>query len=81
MPPTFDQSILLRQVKEVRKIMDFLYTCINLIKDERVVQELQHLIRQYEMGQVDAMLSRFLNQVSRKRRTSKELHLSVQIGD
>ena len=61
--------------------MDFLYTCINLIKDERVVQELQHLIRQYEIGRIDPLLSRAMNQVSRKRRTSKELHHSAQIGD
>jgi hypothetical protein len=27
------------------------------------------------------MLSRAVNQVSRKRRTNKELHLSAQIGD
>jgi hypothetical protein len=52
-----------------------------LIKDERVVHELQHLIRQYEIGRVDPMLSRVVNQVSRKRRTRKELHLSAQIGD
>jgi hypothetical protein len=61
--------------------MDFLYTCINLIKYEKVVQELQHLVRQYEMGKIDPMLSRVVNQVSRKRRTNKELHLSAQIGD
>jgi hypothetical protein len=42
MPPSFDHY---RQGKEVSKLMDLLYTCINLIKDERVVQELQHLIR------------------------------------
>jgi hypothetical protein len=66
MPPTFDQSVPLRQGKEVRKIMDFLYTCINLIKDERDVQELQHLIRQYEIGRIDSLLSRVVNQVSRK---------------
>jgi hypothetical protein len=52
-----------------------------LIKDEKVVQELQHLVRQYEIGRIDPMLSRFVNQVSRKRRTNKELHLSAQIGD
>jgi hypothetical protein len=44
-PPAFDQSVPLRQGKEVRKLVDFLYTCINLIKDERDVHELQHLIR------------------------------------
>jgi hypothetical protein len=81
MPPTFNQFVPLRQGKEVIKIVDFLYTCINLIKDERVVQELQHLIRQYEIGKVDPLLSRDVNQVSRKRRTIKELHLSAQIGD
>jgi hypothetical protein len=52
-----------------------------LIKDEKDVQELQHLIRQYEVGRIDTLLSRVVNQVSRKRRTSKELHLSAQIGD
>jgi hypothetical protein len=77
MPPAFDQSAIAKQGKEVRKLMDFLYTCINLIKDERVVQELQHLIRQYEIGKIDPMLSRVVNQVSRKRRTNKELHLSA----
>jgi hypothetical protein len=45
------------------------------------VQELQHLVRQYEIGRIDPMLSRDVNQVSRKRRTNKELHLSAQIGD
>jgi hypothetical protein len=81
MPPTFDQSALARQGKEVSKLMDFLCTCINLIKDEKVVQEIQHLIRQYEVGRIDPLLSRDVNQVSRKRRTNKELHLSAQIGE
>jgi hypothetical protein len=80
MPPAFDQSTLSRQGKEVSKLMDFLYTCINLIKDEKVVQKLQYLVIQYEIGRIDAMLSRTVNQVSRKRRTKKELHLSAQIG-
>jgi hypothetical protein len=45
MPSTFDQSTLARQGKEVRNLMDFLYTCISLIKDEKDMQELQHLVR------------------------------------
>ena len=81
MPPTFDQSAPPRQGKEVINLMDLLYTCIDLIKDERVVQELQHLIRQYEIGRVDPLLSRDVNQVSRKRIKRKELHLSAHIGD
>jgi hypothetical protein len=61
--------------------MDFLYNCINFIKDEKVVQELQHLVRQHEIGRIDPMLSRAMNQVSSKRRKNKELHLNAQIGD
>jgi hypothetical protein len=52
-----------------------------LIKYERTVHELQHLISQYEIGRVDPLLNRAMNQVSRKRRKSKELHLSPHIGD
>jgi hypothetical protein len=77
----FDQSSLSKQGKEVSKFMDFLYMCINLIKDEKTMQEIQHLERQYEIRRIDPMLSRVMNQVSRKRRTNKEFHLSSQIGD
>jgi hypothetical protein len=45
------------------------------------VQELQHLIRQYEIGRVDPLLNRAVHQVSKKRRKNKELHLISQIGD
>jgi len=58
MPLAFDNSASAGEGKEVRKLMEFLYTCINLIKDERVVQELQHLIKQYELGKVDPLLNR-----------------------
>jgi hypothetical protein len=78
-PPSFDQSA--RKGKEVSKLMEFLYTCINLIKDEKVVQELQHLVRQHEIGRIDPILSRVVNQLSRKIRINKELHVSAQIGD
>jgi hypothetical protein len=44
-PLAFDQSASPGEGKEVRKLMEFLCTCINLIKDERVVQELQNFIR------------------------------------
>jgi hypothetical protein len=44
-PQTFDQSASPREGKEVSKLMEFLYTCIKLIQDESIVQELQNLIR------------------------------------
>jgi hypothetical protein len=56
-PLAFDQSA--RQGKEVSNLMEFLCTYINLIvKDERVVQELQFLIRQYDIGRVDPLLNK-----------------------
>jgi hypothetical protein len=81
MPLAFDQSASPREGKEVSKLVGFLYTFIDLIKDKRAIQEPQHLIRQYEIIIIDPMLSRVVNQVSRTRRTNKELHLNVQIGD
>jgi hypothetical protein len=78
-PLVFDQSASSREGKEVRKLMKFLCTFINLIKDEKFVKELQYLIRQYEIGRVDPLLNRVVHQVSRKRRTNKELHLNAQI--
>jgi hypothetical protein len=81
MPLAFDHSTLPTEGKEVRKLMEFLCTCINLIKNEKYVQELQYLIRQYEIGRVDPLLNKAIHKVSRKRRTNKELHLNAHIGD
>jgi hypothetical protein len=81
MPLAFDQSASPGEGKEVSKLMEFLCTFINLIKDERVIQEPQNLIRQYEIGRVDPMLNKEVHQLSRKRRKNKELHLNAQIGD
>ena len=61
--------------------MELLYTCIKLIQDERVVQDIQNLIRQYELGKVDPLLNREVHQFYKKRRKNKELHLNSQIGD
>jgi hypothetical protein len=74
MPIKFDQDASPKERKEVRKIMEFLYTCIKLIQDESVVQELQNLIRQYEIGRIDPLLNKLVHQLSKKRRTNKELH-------
>ena len=57
--------------------MEFLYTCIKLIQDENAIQELQNLIRQYDLGKVDPLLNRAVHQIGKKRRTNKELHLNA----
>jgi hypothetical protein len=81
MPMELDQFASPGEGKEVSNLVGFLYIFIDLIKDESIVQELKHLISQYEIRRVDPMMNRDVNQVSRKRRTNKELHLNVQIGD
>jgi hypothetical protein len=45
MPLEFDQSASPGEGKEVSKLVSFLYMFIDLIKDERDIQELQHLIQ------------------------------------
>jgi hypothetical protein len=81
MPQAFDQSALPEEGKEVSKLMEFLCTCVKLIQDKSVVQELQNLIRQYELGRIDPLLSKAVHQIGKKRRTNKELHLNAQIGE
>jgi hypothetical protein len=80
-PLAFDQSASLGEGKKVSRLMEFLCTCINLIKDESIVQELPKLIRQFEIGKVDPLLNKVVHQLSKKRRTNKELHLNAQIGE
>jgi hypothetical protein len=65
----------------VSKLISFLYTFIELIKDEKAIQELQNLVRQYEIGKVDPLLNKEVHQLSKKRRTNKQLHLNAQIGE
>ena len=81
MPLAFDQSTSPREGKEVSRLMEFLCTCINFIKDESVVQELKNLIKQYEIGRVDPLLNKSVHQLSKMRRKNKELHLNAQIGE
>jgi hypothetical protein len=81
MPQAFDQSASPKERKEVSKLIEFLYTCLKLIRDENVVQELQNLTRQYELGKIDPLLNREVHQIGKKRRTNKELHLNAQIGE
>jgi hypothetical protein len=45
------------------------------------VQELQNLIRQYDIGRIDPLLNKEIHQLSKKTRMNKELHLNAQIGE
>jgi hypothetical protein len=61
--------------------MEFLYTCVKLIQDKGTIQELQDLIKQYELGKIDPLLNRAVHQIGKRRRINKELHLNAQIGE
>ena len=71
MPQAFDQLASPKEGKEVSKLIKFLYTCLKLIWDENVVQELQNLIRQYELGKVDPLLNKEVHHIGKKRRKNK----------
>jgi hypothetical protein len=81
MPLEFYQSASPKDGKEASKLVSFLYTFIEMIKDEKAIQELQNLFRQYERGRVDPLMNKALHQLSKKRRTNKELHLNALIGE
>jgi hypothetical protein len=81
MPLAFDHFASPGEGKEVRILMEFLCTCINLIKDEKSIQEIQNLIRQYEIGRENPLLNKAVHQLCKKRRKNTELHLNAQIGD
>jgi hypothetical protein len=49
--------------------------------DKGIVQELQNLIRQYELGKIDPLLNREIHQIRKRRRTNEELHLNAQIRE
>jgi hypothetical protein len=61
--------------------MEFLCNCVKLIHDKVAVQELQNLIRQYELGNINPLLNRAIHQIGKRRRRNKELHLNAQIGE
>jgi len=81
MPLEFYQSTSLGEGKEVRKLVSFLYMCIDLIKDEKDIQELQNLVRQYEIGRVDPLMNKAVHQLSKNIRKNKELHLNSHIRE
>jgi hypothetical protein len=80
-PLAFNQSASPKEGKEIRNIVEFLYTCMKLIQDESDVQEIQSLIRQYDLGNIDPLLNKEVHQIAKKRRKNKELQLNAQIGE
>ena len=71
MPRAFDQSDLPRHGKEASKLDSFVYTFIELLKDGKAIQELQNLVREYEIERVDPSLSKAVHHISKRRGTNK----------
>ena len=71
MPQEFDQSASPIEGKKVSKLMEFLCTCVKFIQDKSDVQELQDLIKQYELGKIESLLNRAVHQIGKRRRTNK----------
>jgi hypothetical protein len=51
------------------------------LADESIVQEIQNLIKIYELGKIHPLIYRVVHQIAKKRRTNKELHMNAQIGE
>jgi hypothetical protein len=65
MPQAFDLSASATEGKEISKVMEFSHTCVKLIQDKGIVQELQDLIKQYELGKIDPLLNREVHQIGK----------------
>jgi hypothetical protein len=52
-----------------------------MIKDEKAIQELQNLVRKYEIRRVYPLMNKVVHKISNRRRKNKELHLNAQIGE
>jgi hypothetical protein len=68
MTQVFNPSASPTEGKEVSQLMEFLHTCVNLIQDKGVVQELEDLIKEYELGKIDPLLNIAVHQIGRRRR-------------
>jgi hypothetical protein len=68
MPQTFDQSYSPHEGKEVSKLMEFLCTRVKLTEDKGALQDLQNLIKQYELGKIEPLLNREIHQIVKRRK-------------
>jgi hypothetical protein len=78
MPPLFDQTNKEKLTKKVSNLRNILVSCANILNDKSFLQVLQNLLEKCNSGEKGVNT---LNQVRKKRRTSREFRLNENFGD
>jgi hypothetical protein len=64
--------------EKVSNLKNFLGSCVKLLNDKNSLQILQNMLEKYHLGEEGV---KTMNQVRKKRRTSREFRLNENIGD
>jgi hypothetical protein len=81
MPPLFDQTNREQPSEQVSNLRNFLGSCVKLLNDKNYLQVLQCLLEKCNSGEEMKLEPKRVNQVCKKRRTSREFRLNANIGD
>ena len=78
MPQRFDQLFQIKLTEKVTKLKNFFKSCLALIKDKDVVEELSSLV---EEPQPSVRPEKKVNHIGERPKTGRELRVNAQIGD
>jgi hypothetical protein len=81
MPLVYDQTILEGPLEKVSTLKEFLKSCLQLMKDDFVLNTLCKMIINAHKKRNFHIIQRVVNQVMCKKRTNGEFRLSAQIGE
>jgi hypothetical protein len=81
MPHLFDQTNRDQPSEQVSNLRNFLGSCVKLLNDKTSLQVLQSLLEKCNSGEEMKLEQKTVNQVHKKRRTSREFRLNANIGD
>jgi hypothetical protein len=81
MPHLFDQTSRDQPSEQVSNLRNFLGSCVKLLNDKNSLQVLQSLLEKCNSGEEMKLEHKRVNQVRKKRRTSREFRLNANIGD
>jgi hypothetical protein len=81
MPHMFEQTSRDHPSKQVSNLRNFLGSCVKLLNDKNSLEVLQSLLEKCSSREEMKLQNKRVNQVRKKRRTSREFRLNANIGD
>jgi hypothetical protein len=81
MPQSLDHTYKGEQTEKVSNLKDFLESCFKLLNDKNAMDLFKRMLEKYSIEEGIGIEPKKINQVHRKKRTSKEFILNANIGD